>query len=115
MGVKASIDDFGTGYSSLLYLKRLPASELKIDRAFVNELQAKSEDATIVSAIVALAQSLDLKVVAEGVETQEQQAFLTGLGCDTLQGYLLGKPVPPDRIHELPNFVENEQQLVQLP
>ena len=114
MGVKASIDDFGTGYSSLLYLKRLPASELKIDRAFVNELQAKSEDATIVSAIVALAQSLDLKVVAEGVETQDQQAFLTGLGCDTLQGYLLGKPVPPERIHELPNFVENEQQLVQL-
>ncbi|ORM69060.1 putative bifunctional diguanylate cyclase/phosphodiesterase [Pantoea rwandensis] len=111
MGVKASIDDFGTGYSSLLYLKRLPASELKIDRAFVNELQAKSEDATIVSAIVALAQSLDLKVVAEGVETQDQQAFLTGLGCDTLQGYLLGKPVPPDRIHELPNFVEEMLEL----
>jgi len=114
MGVKASIDDFGTGYSSLLYLKRLPASELKIDRAFVNELQAKSEDATIVSAIVALAQSLDLKVVAEGVETQDQQAFLTGLGCDTLQGYLLGKPVPPDRIHELPNLVEDERELAQL-
>ncbi|MFT4269879.1 MAG: bifunctional diguanylate cyclase/phosphodiesterase [Pantoea sp.] len=105
MGVKASIDDFGTGYSSLLYLKRLPASELKIDRAFVNELQAKSEDATIVSAIVALAQSLDLKVVAEGVETEEQQAFLTGLGCNSLQGYLLGRPLPPDRIGELPEFV----------
>ncbi|MHB2092741.1 putative bifunctional diguanylate cyclase/phosphodiesterase [Pantoea dispersa] len=108
MGVKASIDDFGTGYSSLLYLKRLPASELKIDRAFVNELQAKSEDATIVSAIVALAQSLDLKVVAEGVETQDQQAFLTGLGCDTLQGFLLGKPLPPERISELPDFVKDK-------
>lgn len=111
MGVKASIDDFGTGYSSLLYLKRLPASELKIDRAFVNELQAKSEDATIVSAIVALAQSLDLKVVAEGVETEEQQAFLTGLGCDSLQGYLLGKPLPPDRVSELPEFVASATEL----
>jgi len=115
MGVKASIDDFGTGYSSLLYLKRLPASELKIDRAFVNELQAHSEDATIVSAIVALAQSLHLKVVAEGVETQDQQAFLTGLGCDTLQGYLLGKPVPPERIGELPNFYQEELVLEQVP
>ncbi|ADU70643.1 bifunctional diguanylate cyclase/phosphodiesterase [Pantoea sp. At-9b] len=111
MGVKASIDDFGTGYSSLLYLKRLPASELKIDRAFVNELQAKSEDATIVSAIVALAQSLDLKVVAEGVETEEQQAFLTGLGCNSLQGYLLGRPLPPDRIGELPEFVASVEEL----
>jgi len=114
MGVKASIDDFGTGYSSLLYLKRLPASELKIDRAFVNELQAHSEDATIVSAIVALAQSLNLKVVAEGVETADQQAFLTGLGCNTLQGYLLGKPLPPERISELPNFVDAADALAQL-
>ncbi|MDU6432111.1 MAG: EAL domain-containing protein [Pantoea sp.] len=110
LGVKASIDDFGTGYSSLLYLKRLPASELKIDRAFVNELQHHSEDATIVSAIVALAQSLDLKVVAEGVETAEQQAFLTGLGCNTLQGYLLGKPVPPEKVAELPDFAPLSEQ-----
>lgn len=109
LGVKASIDDFGTGYSSLLYLKRLPASELKIDRAFVNELQQHhSEDATIVSAIVALAQSLQLKVVAEGVETAEQQAFLTSLGCNTLQGYLLGKPVPPERVPDLADFVVAE-------
>lgn len=108
LGVKASIDDFGTGYSSLLYLKRLPASELKIDRAFVNELQAQTEDATIVTAIVALAQTLNLKVVAEGVETAEQQEFLTGLGCNTLQGYLLGRPVPPDQVPDLKNFVESE-------
>lgn len=108
LGVKASIDDFGTGYSSLLYLKRLPASELKIDRAFVNELQAQTEDATIVTAIVALAQTLNLKVVAEGVETAEQQQFLTGLGCNTLQGYLLGRPVPPDEVPDLKHFVESE-------
>jgi len=97
-GVKASIDDFGTGYSSLLYLKRLPACELKIDRAFVRELGQEGEDATIVSAIVALARTLNLKVVAEGVETAEQQAFLTELGCNTLQGYLLGKPVSAETI-----------------
>ena len=98
LGVKASIDDFGTGYSSLLYLKRLPASELKIDRAFVNELRAHTEDASIVTAIVGLAHTLNLKVVAEGVETAEQQMFLTGLGCNTLQGYLLGRPMPPENV-----------------
>ncbi len=99
-GVKASIDDFGTGYSSLLYLKRLPACELKIDRAFVKELSGESEDATIVSAIVALAKTLNLKVVAEGVETEAQQQFLTQLGCNTLQGYLLGKPITAQAIEE---------------
>lgn len=99
-GVKASIDDFGTGYSSLLYLKRLPACELKIDRAFVKELSGESEDATIVSAIIALAKTLNLKVVAEGVETAAQQTFLTELGCNTLQGYLLGKPITAQAIME---------------
>lgn len=98
LGVKASIDDFGTGYSSLLYLKRLPACELKIDRAFVQELNGEGEDATIVSAIVALARTLNLRVVAEGVETPAQREFLTQLGCNTLQGYLLGKPVSASEI-----------------
>ncbi|WP_342754241.1 bifunctional diguanylate cyclase/phosphodiesterase [Pantoea sp. MBD-2R] len=111
LGVKASIDDFGTGYSSLLYLKRLPASELKIDRAFVNELQTQNEDATIVTAIVALAQTLKLKVVAEGVETREQQDFLTSLGCNSLQGYLLGRPVPADKVPELDLYADGGETL----
>lgn len=98
LGVKASIDDFGTGYSSLLYLKRLPATELKIDRAFVKEMSAGNEDSVIVSAIIALAKALGMEVVAEGVETAEQQAFLTGLGCETLQGFLLDRPMAPEQI-----------------
>jgi diguanylate cyclase len=96
MGVNISIDDFGTGYSSLLYLKRFPASELKIDRGFVCELEHDSEDAAIVSAIVALGRTLNLKIVAEGVETKEQQTFLTKLGCNSLQGFLLGPPMNAD-------------------
>ncbi|AON55566.1 putative bifunctional diguanylate cyclase/phosphodiesterase [Herbaspirillum seropedicae] len=96
LGVEISIDDFGTGYSSLLYLKRLPANELKIDRGFVRELRQGGEDAAIVSAIVALGRTLNLRIVAEGVETVEQQDFLTAAGCDALQGYLMGRPMTPE-------------------
>lgn len=94
MGVRIAIDDFGTGYSSLLHLKRIPASELKIDRGFVRDLAEDTEDAAIVSAIVALGRTLKLQVVAEGVETAAQRTFLANLGCDALQGYLLGRPMP---------------------
>ncbi|WP_424066808.1 EAL domain-containing protein [Paraburkholderia sp.] len=95
-----SIDDFGTRYSSLLYLRRLPATELKIDRGFVGQLAHSPEDVTITRAIIALAKSLQLEIVAEGVETDEQRLFLTHLGCGTLQGYLFGKPMPAPRIWE---------------
>ena len=98
MGVRISIDDFGTGYSSLLYLKRLPASELKIDRGFIRDLARDTEDAAIVSAIVALGRTLSLNIVAEGVETAKQQEFLTRLGCDCLQGFLLGRPMSAENL-----------------
>ncbi|SAL65637.1 putative bifunctional diguanylate cyclase/phosphodiesterase [Caballeronia telluris] len=98
LGVRISIDDFGTGYSSLLYLKRLPASELKIDRGFVSELAQDGEDAAIVSAIIALGQTMNLNIVAEGVETGAQRDLLTKLGCDSLQGYLLGRPAPAGEV-----------------
>ena len=93
IGVHISIDDFGTGYSSLMYLKKLPASELKIDRGFIKDLSKGSEDEAIVAAIIALGKTLNLKIIAEGVETQQQQELLTQLGCTSLQGFHLGRPV----------------------
>ncbi|MEG2806155.1 EAL domain-containing protein [Stenotrophomonas sp.] len=101
LGVGISIDDFGTGYSSLLYLKRLPATEIKIDHAFVRDLENSAEDVVIVSAIVALGHALDMDIVAEGVETAGQRAYLERLGCDYLQGYLLGRPVEAERFMQL--------------
>jgi diguanylate cyclase len=93
VGVHISIDDFGTGYSSLSYLRKLPAKELKIDRSFVLDLETSADARAVVDAVVKLAQALGLKVVAEGVETDEQSQILRALGCDELQGYLFAKPM----------------------
>jgi len=94
MGVRVSLDDFGTGYSSLSYLKNLPLDTLKIDQSFVSSLSTDPGGAAITAAIIAMAHTLDLKVIAEGVETEHQQAFLIDRRCDELQGYLFGKPMP---------------------
>jgi EAL domain-containing protein (putative c-di-GMP-specific phosphodiesterase class I) len=94
LGVHLSIDDFGTGYSSLTYLRRFPVEALKVDRSFVDGLGRDKEDEAIVAMIVNLARSLDLMVVAEGVETAEQLAHLERLGCDMVQGYYFRRPAP---------------------
>jgi EAL domain-containing protein (putative c-di-GMP-specific phosphodiesterase class I) len=97
-GMRISIDDFGTGYSSLAHLKRFPVDVLKIDRSFVEEMTSDPSDAAIVSAIIAMAHSLSVEVIAEGVENEEQARQLRELGCDLMQGYLFSKPVPGEEI-----------------
>ena len=99
-GVKLSIDDFGTGYSSLGYLKRFPVDTLKIDRSFVTGLPDDTGDASLVTAIAAMADSLGIDIVAEGVETEAQWLYLKDIGCDHMQGYYFSKPVSPEQIEE---------------
>jgi diguanylate cyclase (GGDEF)-like protein/PAS domain S-box-containing protein len=98
MGLKLSIDDFGTGYSSLSYLKQFPFDKLKIDRSFISEVAVDADDAAIVTAIIRMAKSLGLKVIAEGVENEAQMSFLRALRCDEIQGYYFSKPLTADEV-----------------
>jgi len=104
MGVGIALDDFGTGYSSMNYLKRLPIDELKIDRSFVNEITDNPQDEAIVRAITMMAHSMDIKIVAEGVETLAHVNKLQQLACDRMQGYYFAKPLPAE---DVPDFVRS--------
>ena len=96
LGLRLAVDDFGTGYSSLAQLKRFPIDVLKIDQGFVRDIPQSSDDMAISAAIIAMGHSMDLRVLAEGVETAEQLAFLRERGCDSYQGYFCSRPVPAE-------------------
>ena len=101
LGIQLSIDDFGTGYSSLSALKTFPVSRLKIDKSFIDGIPADENDKAVAGAVISLGQTLNLRVIAEGVETEEQAAFLRNVNCDEMQGFLFSKPLPAQEIEEL--------------
>jgi EAL domain-containing protein (putative c-di-GMP-specific phosphodiesterase class I) len=100
MGVKLAIDDFGTGYSSLSYLRQFPVTRLKIDRSFIQDVAINPDDAAITTAIIDMAKALSLKVIAEGVETEAQMAFLRAHRCDQIQGYFFSKPLTVENLEK---------------
>jgi EAL domain-containing protein (putative c-di-GMP-specific phosphodiesterase class I) len=100
-GLQFSLDDFGTGYSSLTYLKRLPLSQLKIDRSFVKDILQDAISGAIAQAIISLGQAKGMSIIAEGVETEEQRVYLAGLGCHAFQGFLFSRPLPPEEFELL--------------
>ena len=106
LGIQLSIDDFGTGYSSLSHLKRFPVTSLKIDQSFVRELDQEANASAIVKAIISIGHSLDMKVIAEGVETEQQMSFLVENGCDGMQGFLFSRPLTAD---EFVTLIERER------